>query len=104
MNHKFNSDLYPKHISYTSPFSAYQFFSNIEQTTGFLKFLAYRLIEEEDKRKEEYSFKKLALIDNNYASVLNIEYRFFILVLSEWIEHYCVDETCSFTYKKFKTF
>ena len=94
MNYKFKKDLYPSDISYHHFRYVNIYFTTKEQTKEFFKYLFFRIKNEFKLRENNPNICVHVLRnDSDYASLIDFDYNFFVLVLGEWIEHYAVNKS-----------
>ena len=105
MNYKFKEDLYPSDISYNHFRYVNIYFTTKEQTKEFFKYLFFRIKNEFKLRENNPNICVHVLKnDSDYASLIDFDYNFFVLVLSEWIEHYAINKTVVKEFRSFKDF
>ncbi|MFA6195241.1 MAG: hypothetical protein WC656_01200 [Sulfurimonas sp.] len=105
MLYDFENGIYPSGISYVNPYSMYQFFGHPITTKAFLNYLFFRIKEEHKKiKKDDFHIRFVAVIENDKASTIDIEYNFFVNILGEWIEHYSSHKTIIHEYPRIHTF
>ena len=89
MDYKFKEDLYPEDISYHHFRYVNIYFTTVEQKKEFFKYLFFRVKSDFEKTKNgEDLCVHVLKNDSDYALLIDFDYNFFVLVLSEWIEHY----------------
>ena len=102
----FPDGIHDKNISYVNQYSVHQFFDNPENTKLFFIFLAQKLLNSskssDDNKK--YIFNPVAVIENNKAATIDVEYNFLIEALAEWISHYSANKTVTHEYKIYHEF
>jgi len=105
LNSFFPNNIYQNDISYVNPYSINQFFYEKDNLKYFTNYLFLRLEEEYNKDTNGvFKFNYLSDISNDNASVINIEYNFFIKVLSEWVSHYSMNTNVIHEYKQYHSF
>ena len=100
--YKFPVGLYPVNITYHYARSLFVFFQDQTQTKEFFKYLFFRIESEDTKRKNgEDVCVHVLRNDSNVNPLIDLNYNFVVLVLSEWIAHYSIDKTVTHKYKKY---
>ena len=105
MDYKFKEGLYPKEISYHHFRYVNIYFTTVEQTKEFFKYLFYRVKRDFEKTKNgKNTCVHVLRNDADYAPLIDFDYNFFVLVIGEWIEHYSVNKSIMKEFRSFRDF
>jgi len=104
-SYEFPENIYPSDITYRHGHSIFCFFSEHIHTKEFFKYFYFRLNADYKKRlKGETICSHVLRNDNENYNLIDINYNFFITVLSEWVEHYSFNKTDTVEYNRYFSF